>query len=220
MKKHTKTEQQEIRMLCIKTKLVLYDLKYVDKQLEKHKIKEYQFYAALKQLFVTLDNIKGIISNKTLYEIIKKDESILSLMRKNRKDDQFYNHLRNKIGGHLSDSVIRKTIQWHPEIFSEGKTYRKDTSWAINFFLLEMAVNTYVDKDGNHKIFKYDLDFMIQSGKFFEHLENFVSANIKLLNKIQNKLFTVIDRFEIISWEDLIKEASKTNFFIKKKLGK
>lgn len=216
MKNLTKSEQKEIKLLCIKTKLILYDLKYIDKQLGKFKSRKYQFYVILKQLFVLLDNIKGITSNTALNNLIKKDKSIISLRRKINKDSRFYEHIRNKIGGHLDDSIIKKTMQWHPELFAGEQTHRKDTSWILNFFLLEMAVNTYVDKEGNHKIFNYDLDFMIQDGKFFEHLENFVSDNLQLLNKIKNKLFTIIDKFEIISWEDLIKEAAKTDFYINK----
>ena len=46
--------------------------------------------------------------------------------KKLKKDLDFVNHLRNKVGAHLSDEALDKMIQWNPDIYNENAGTNSD----------------------------------------------------------------------------------------------
>lgn len=72
----------------------------------------------IKQNFTTLNTLRESINQ---FDKNIKVSNELNLKTKNlRKKLEFVNHIRNKIGGHLDNELLKRAAQWEPHIFSKA----------------------------------------------------------------------------------------------------
>lgn len=72
---------------------------------------------------------------------------------------KFFSYLRNKFTGHITDDLIDMTLVWKPELsLTLAQDQDAETILIYNYWVLETAINTYVDASGNHKIFDSETD--------------------------------------------------------------
>ena len=78
-----------------------------------------------------------------------------------RANAEFFSYLRNKFTGHITDDLIDKALEWKPELpLTLDRDHDADIILMYNYWLLETAINTYVDSQGNHKVFDSETDLM------------------------------------------------------------
>lgn len=72
---------------------------------------------------------------------------------------KLFSYLRNKFVGHLTDDLVEKALEWKPELrLTLDKEYDPNIVLAYNCWILETAINTYVDDHGRHKVFNSETD--------------------------------------------------------------
>lgn len=161
-------------------------------------IKQYideQIY--LKYDFLPLNLLRESISSFNSY--CENNDKLTKKKRKLNKELEFINHLRNKVSGHLSDEAIDKMVQWIPEIYDENAkqntTYQE---YQIYRGLLEVAINSYQDTDGNQKQFGKEIDIQIPEYKklFDDYLLETVNDAINFLECIQDVIRPNLIYFE------------------------
>lgn len=59
-------------------------------------------------------------------------------------DLRFTKYLRNVFVGHVNDELIAKTYEWRPELRGLPEERALNGTFALNLFVLETAINTYV----------------------------------------------------------------------------
>ena len=72
----------------------------------------------LKYDFIPLNLLRESLDSFSIY--CKDDPELTAQSKKLKKDLDFVNHLRNKVGAHLSDEALDKMIQWNPDIYNEN----------------------------------------------------------------------------------------------------
>lgn len=161
-------------------------------------IKQYideQIY--LKYDFLPLNLLRESISSFNSY--CENNDKLTEKKRKLNKELEFINHLHNKVSGHLSDEAIDKRVQWIPEIYDENAkqntTYQE---YQIYRGLLEVAINSYQDTDGNQKQFGKEIDIQIPKYKklFDDYLLETVNDAINFLECIQDVIRPNLIYFE------------------------
>lgn len=173
----------------------------------------------IKQNFTTLNTLRESISQ---FDNYIKDSKELSLKTKTlRKRLEFVNHLRNKIGGHLDDELLKRAAQWEPHIFSETISEYKDFQLLLVYkTIIESSINSYVDEsdNDNQKFFKteIDLNYPPDRNLFFNFLGN---LNIDVINWISQMITSVELDFKysnIVETFKFCKIAGATDFNLKK----
>lgn len=167
-------------------------------------------------------NLYLLKNSLTDLSIYLKDKSDLSSKKKELYEYlEFMNHLRNLIGGHLDNKVIGNAIQWEPAIFDVKINNEREAQ--LNLFyksLIESAINSYVDKNGKHKVFDSEIDLFYPPNQatLFDYLEK---VNTLALNLIENILIDIKPEIKFIETQDeyfqLALEAGKTEFNTKNK---
>lgn len=78
-----------------------------------------------------------------------------------KKNAELFSYLRNKFAGHLTNDLVEKALEWKPELkMMLDQEYEPTLVSAFHLFLLETAINTYVDVQGRHKLFDSETDLM------------------------------------------------------------
>lgn len=165
-------------------------------------------------LYLLKDALKCLSSYVRSEELVTKRRELLSYL-------EFMNHLRNIISGHLNSAVIANAIQWQPALFTDET--KDDYNYQLNVFymgLLESAINSYINTDGSHKVFKGEIDvnYPPNQKELFDYLEKVNTLALELIDDIVQVIKPDI-RF-ITSQHELFQlafEAGNTDFEIKKK---
>lgn len=98
---------------------------------------------------------------KSIRSMYADHRELSSLFDKCRANVEFFSYLRNKFTGHIIDELIDKTLEWRPEILlTLDQDHGADIILIYNLCLLETAINTYVNSEGNHKVFTSEIDLM------------------------------------------------------------
>lgn len=152
-----------------------------DAMLQKHL--ENQIY--LKYDFIPLNLLRESLD---IFSIYCKDNPELTAQSKRlKKDLDFVNHLRNKVGAHLSDEALDKMIQWNPDIYNENaRTNSAVQEYQFYRAMIDVAINSYLDDKGRQKQFGTEIDFELESKTFYIYLLNTVRLAIRFLEEIQN----------------------------------
>lgn len=152
-----------------------------DAMLQKHL--ENQIY--LKYDFIPLNLLRESLENFSIY--CKDNAELSSQYKRLKKDLDFVNHLRNKVGAHLSDEALDKMIQWNPDIYDDrARTNALFQEYQIYRAMMEVAINSYLDEKGRQKQFGTEIDFELESKTFYTYLLNTVRLSIRFLEEIQN----------------------------------
>lgn len=137
----------------------------------RNDLEEAKFEITRKGLILSIAHVK--IAFLAFHNLCEFEKSIRSMYADHRElsrlfdgcraNAEFFSYLRNKFTGHIIDDLIDKTLEWKPELPLTLDLDRDHDAGIIlmyNFWLLETAINTYVDSGGNHKVFDSEIDLM------------------------------------------------------------
>lgn len=173
----------------------------------------------LKNAFIAIANL--IDFERTICNIYKEHRMLSAGFTKHQKQYEFAKYLRNKFVGHIHPELIKKAIEWKPELkYLASHMDDEKIMLLANVFLLETAINTYVDEEEKHKIFESETDLTYPPDwqRFMNYLESSVRSAIGYLTELCVALNEKLDHpdpshFDIKLWEN----AGATNFgFLKK----
>jgi len=205
----------------IKANLIKADLVEIDKKFsENSPLKDMSNMLFIKHTFLTVANFVDF--ELTIREIYKNHSELSKQYKKHSQEYDFAKYLRNKFVGHIKSELIEKAIEWRPELrYTLQRVDEDDIMFVFNIFILETAINTYVDSEGKHKIFDYgdtDLIYPPDLKAFMIFLTNIIRSAISYLTELSYILKQDIDILDpkeqnIEHWIS----AGKTEFkFIKK----
>lgn len=169
---------------------------------------------ATRTVFLTLNNVKDAADRIQ----IKSGDEFVSKTRKLRRDLAFANHFRNLGIGHLNGTLLKRAVQWSPQLFYES--YRDDETFQLieaQRTIIESCINSFIDKDGTQKIFGTEIDLMYppDAEKFFSYLSETVKGAIGWLSEAASILFDSIDHHSDEEIQELAVIAGQTNFDLK-----
>lgn len=179
----------------LRTVILLKEIKFFSDHLFKEQYKSNDAVAMLQkhidnQIYLKYDFIPLNLLRESLdvFSIYCKDNPELTAQSKKlKKDLDFVNHLRNKVGAHLSDEALDKMIQWNPDIYDDrARTNKPFREYQIYRAMMDVAINSYLDEKGRQKQFGTEIDFELESKTFYIYLLNTVRLAIQFLEEIQN----------------------------------
>lgn len=135
------------------------DLASVDSHFSEIGITDSVGMINLKSALVALANIADFeVAVRATYRIHAEPAALIKPILKNLS---FTKYIRNKVVGHIHPQLIAKAIEWQP-LLRSAPGHLDDPKFVlmVNLWLLETAINTYVDANGSHKIFDGKTDFM------------------------------------------------------------
>jgi len=138
----------------------------------------------LKAGLIALANVADFEASVGLTYMTHAEPS--ELIKPLRKKLEFAKYLRNKYVGHIHPELVGKAIEWQPMLRSAVRDLGDPkVALIVNLWLLEAAINTYVDKKGEHKIFSSETDLMYPPdwARFLEYLETTIRGCIGYLEK-------------------------------------
>src|SRR5262249_25416893 len=89
--------------------------------------------------------------------------------------------------GHIHPMIMAKAIEWQPVLRQTPKHLDDPRStFLVNLWLLETAINTYVNADGSHKFFETETDLMYSPDwkRFVDFLEGTVRGSLAYLKRL------------------------------------
>ncbi|TDQ27279.1 hypothetical protein EDF75_1346 [Raoultella sp. BIGb0149] len=149
----------------------------------------------LKGALVALSNLVDFES--TMRALYVENPSLSKVYKSASKEFEFAKYLRNKFAGHIHPELISKAIEWNPEIrFIMDRTDEQEVMWYCNIWVLETAINTYVDSNGNHRLFESEIDLIIpdDSERFRLFLEKVIKTGIQYLTELGAVLRSKVDK--------------------------
>jgi len=136
----------------------------------------------LKSALVTLANVCDFEATaRASYKEFAKPAAVFKPLR---KQFELAKYLRNKFVGHIHPELLAKALEWQPtlrQVLPSGNDPR--VMLLVNLWLLETAINTYVESDGTHKVFASELDLMYPPDweRFARYLESTIRGGIEYL---------------------------------------
>lgn len=163
----------------IKAHLLNADLIEIDRLFEKANLKGISNIILLKQSFVTIANLVDF--ELTVRTIYAEHRELSSIYAKASKEYEFVKYLRNKFVGHIKPELLTKTIEWKPELkYMIRNIQNSELMLVCNLWILETAINTYVNPDETHKIFDSETDFIYppDNKRFLIFLTHVIKSSI------------------------------------------
>ena len=145
--------------------------------------------AHIKTAFLAFHNLCEL--EKTIGPIYEDHRELSTKFREFRKEAELFSYLRNKFTGHLTPDLIDKTLEWQPLILlTLNRDYDPKVILLYNFWLLETAINTYVDESGKQKVFEGDTDLAYPPDK--ERFEKTFLGSIELASDFLSSLESIL----------------------------
>lgn len=190
------------------------DLKEADRHFAEHGISDMAGVVALKAALVALANFSEFEnSQRPRY---RSNPQLSESIASSKKALVFSKYLRKKYVGHVRLDLVQKAIEWKFELpFLADKMGQPEVMFLCNIFLLETAINTYVDENGNGKFFESetDLNYPPDRSRFFSYLETTIRAALAYLNMIIEMLSKEFEQPEDSQkMFELAMKAGKTDF--------
>ena len=216
----------------LRTVILLKEIKFFSDHLFKEQYKSNDAVAMLqkhidnqvylKYDFIPLNLLKESLDSFSIY--CKDNPELRAQYKRLKKDLDFVNHLRNKVGAHLSDEALDKMIQWNPDIYADGaRTNTVVQEYQIYRAMMDVAINSYLDEKGQQKQFGTEINIELESKVFYTYLLSTVNLAIHFLEEIQNIISPNIKYIKLSEStlhkeerEDYLKEAIRIAFEIKK----
>ena len=177
--------------------------------------------AHIKTAFLAFYNLCDL--EKTIRPIYEGHRDLSAKFAVFRLEANFFSYLRNIFTGHLTDSLIDKAFEWKPELtLTLNKDYDPNLILIYNFWVLETAINTYVDQSGKHKVFEneIDLSYPPDRERFQKRLLDSIELASEFLSSVESILKSGVS--PPTSEEDVIelfKKAGLTGFAHLKRRG-
>ena len=203
----------------IKANLIRSDLVEIDRQLSDGFRHDMSTMLLVKQAFLTITNLVDF--ELTIRLLYKKHPQLSAKYKENGKNYNFSKYLRNKFVGHIKPELIKKAIEWKPELcYLLNSVDDQKMMYMFNLFVLETAINSYVAQDGKHEIFESETDLVYPPDfkRFLMYLETTIRSAIQFLDELCTALGEAIDKptpqeQKLEHWQ----KAAETTFeFIKK----
>lgn len=172
----------------------------------------------LKHSFTTLMILKQSFQHFNF--LLSKDPELTQLAKTLKARLEFINHIRNRISGHLDEIVLDKAIQWEPMIFFDlNRNNEGLKTLLLNKSLIESAINSYLDKDANQKVFNTEIDLIYPPDNklFFQFIDKLTIDSIDLLKKLKSMVEIKVKYWSNENLVETMKKAGKTDFDLKKK---
>lgn len=168
----------------------------------------------LKTAFVALANVADFESLVSPSYKVHAAPSVL--LKPFKRNLEFAKYLRNKAVGHIHPQLIAKAIEWQPLLRRvPGRLQGSQGFLVLNLWLLETAINSYVNKAGRHKIFDGETDLMYPPdwNRFLGFLETTIRGSILYLESLASFWTPTLvppdaEPFDL----DLALKAGKTRF--------
>ena len=139
----------------------------------------------LKYDFIPLNLLKESLPSFSFY--CKDNPELGAQYKRLNKDLEFINHLRNKIGAHLSDEALDKMVQWNPDIFDDRARTNVDfQEYQIYRAMMDVAINSHLDGNGKQRQFGTEIDIELESKVFYVYLLNTINLAICFLSNVQD----------------------------------
>ena len=203
----------------IKANLIRSDLVEIDRQLSEGFRHDMSTMLLVKQALLTITNLVDF--ERTIRRLYIKQPQLSEKYKDNAKNYDFSKYLRNKFVGHIKPELITKAIEWKPELrYSLNSVDDQKMMYVLNLFVLETAINSYVAKDGKHKVFESETDLVYppEFERFLMYLETTIRSAIQFLDELCAALGETIEEptpqeEKLEHWQ----KAGETTFeFIKK----
>lgn len=181
----------------IKSKLLKADLKEIDQQLSENGFKNMSSMLLVKQALLTISNLVDF--EVTIRETYKEHQNLSEKYRVFEKNYKFAKYLRNKFIGHIKQELIQKSIEWKPELrYLLKDSDEGNTIFAFNLFILETAINTYVNPDGSHQLFDSETDLIYPPdlNRFLTYLSETVKSAIDYLHDLGQALGNSVEMLD------------------------
>lgn len=163
----------------------------------------------LKYDFIPLNLLRESLDGFSIY--CKDNPELTARFKKLKKDLDFVNHLRNKVGAHLSDEALDKMIQWNPDIYADGaRTNTIAQKYQIYRAMMEVAINSYLDVNGQQRQFGTEIDIELEAKVFYTYLLNTVNSAIHFLEEIQNIIRPNIKYIKVS--EPIVREEEREDY--------
>jgi hypothetical protein len=114
-----------------------------------------------------------------------KDNPELTEVRRNlAKSLEFAEYIRDKAIAHQDPRVLDKIIEWKPFVAAfPGMRKRGSMGFLMTLWLIEVAINSYVDPDGSHRYFTSEtsLEYRPDVVRFLGFVDETLVLSINLL---------------------------------------
>lgn len=162
------------------------DLRVVDNHFASIGITDANGMLHLKSSLVTLANVSDFeAAVRASYKDYPEPSAVFKPLK---KQFEFAKYLRNKFVGHIHADLLTKALEWQPmlrQVLPSGND--ENVMVLVNLWLLETAINTYVDADETHKIFPSETDLMYPPDweRFAEFLQATIQGGIQYLTLLR-----------------------------------
>ncbi|HID8485077.1 TPA: hypothetical protein ACXILS_002115 [Serratia marcescens] len=205
----------------IKARLIQADLKEIDREFEEKGFGNLFTMVLFKQALISVANLVDF--ELTIRLMYREHPELSQHYRNTLNEFEFAKYLRNKFVGHIKPELIEKAIEWRPEIrFFLNNTSDNKIMNLYNEWILETAINSYVDTDGKHKIFDGEtaLDYPPDRTRFLIYMTKIIKNGISFLEELISAMDVDYERFSSPDLQEqlrLARIAGEIDFeFIKK----
>lgn len=207
-----RTKSQYLNLLILKD-----ELQHVDEILSQPVTKAHDFltkFRATRTVFLTLNNVKDAaerVQTIASNDFVRKTRAL-------KKSLVFANHFRNRGIGHLDDTLLKRAVQWSPQIFYE--TSKDNELFQLvesHRAIIEACINSFIDTEGTQKVFgkEIDLNYPPDSKEFFLYLSETVSGAIDWLTEAASITLDRVNHHTDEEIHELAAIAGQTNFNLK-----
>lgn len=195
------------------------DLVAVDAHFSEYGISDMKAVICVKNALIALANLVDF--ERSIRGHYAEHRELSAGFTAYQKQYEFSKYLRNKFVGHIHSDLIEKAVEWNPRLrYIAARMDESQIMLLANLFLIETAINTYVDQDGKHRIFESETDLMYPPDwmRFLDFLEKTVRSAIQYLAELCATLNNNLDHpdpshFDVQLWI----KAGETKFsFLKK----
>jgi hypothetical protein len=142
--------------VCCAAQIALEDLEEIERQLSRAGELDAHWLLLVKQCLVAIANMADL--ERTIRSMYKANPELSAAFRAHQNVYEFAKYVRNQMIGHVSPDLIDKAIEWKPELHWLLQDSHDKANILINLYVLETALNTYVDEDEKHLVFEGDTD--------------------------------------------------------------
>ncbi|QDQ85798.1 hypothetical protein [Paraburkholderia megapolitana] len=163
------------------------DLVTVDSHFTATGIRDVEGCVHLKAALIALANVADFeLKLRSTYKLHRGPSAVIKPLYKNL---EFAKYLRNKFVGHIHSDLVGKAIEWQPALRQiAGRLGEPKYAILVNLWLLETAINTYLDEAGKHKFFDSETDLLYPPDceRFLGFLEITVRGSIAYLKALND----------------------------------
>ena len=161
------------------------DLEEIDRDLrEKGVVPRMMAIVLIKHAFTTIGTLVDL--ELTLRPQYESYPTVGEAFSKTKRELEFAKYLRNKAIGHIHSQLLPKAIEWRPDLkYMLSRLGEDGTMFIVNLYVLETAINSYVDADGNHKVFDSESDLIYPPDweRFLRFVQLVVQSGIAFLDE-------------------------------------